>query len=160
MSDRTVPFNGSHYVCYNRGLYEFGSLTVESLPYYGAMISSPSHYLIGTPLELEKLARLFQLAAAGRTQPLRISQLHVTQLGPDEPTTSFRESFASTRQFRAPQIQAPISATQHLSGEMSSFSLAPFILKRPWLQKALTPLAAWYGQAAGYRQLGLQYVRL
>ncbi|KAH7325857.1 cytochrome b-c1 complex subunit 7 [Stachybotrys elegans] len=36
-------------------------------------------------------------------------------------------------------------------------SLAPFVLKRPWLTKALMPLANWYTGAAGYRQLGLRY---
>ncbi|KOS22784.1 Cytochrome b-c1 complex subunit 7 [Escovopsis weberi] len=36
-------------------------------------------------------------------------------------------------------------------------SLAPFVLRRPWLAKALTPIANWYAGAAGYRQLGLRY---
>ncbi|KAL6837972.1 putative ubiquinol-cytochrome C reductase complex 14kD subunit [Trichoderma camerunense] len=36
-------------------------------------------------------------------------------------------------------------------------SLAPFVLKRPWLVKALTPAANWYAGASGYRQLGLRY---
>jgi ubiquinol-cytochrome c reductase subunit 7 len=40
---------------------------------------------------------------------------------------------------------------------MSAPSLAPFILKRPWLQKWVQPLANWYVNAAGYRQLGLRY---
>ncbi|KAF2690780.1 hypothetical protein K458DRAFT_326648 [Lentithecium fluviatile CBS 122367] len=39
---------------------------------------------------------------------------------------------------------------------MSAPSLAPFILKRPWLQKWVKPLANWYVNAAGYRQLGLR----
>lgn len=38
---------------------------------------------------------------------------------------------------------------------MSYPSLAPFVLKRPWLHKLLTPVANWYSGAAGYRQLGL-----
>lgn len=37
------------------------------------------------------------------------------------------------------------------------YSLAPFIQARPWLHKALTPIANWYGNAAGYRQYGLRY---
>lgn len=41
---------------------------------------------------------------------------------------------------------------------MSVPSLAPFVLKRPWLLKALTPVANWYANAAGYRQIGLKYV--
>ena len=40
---------------------------------------------------------------------------------------------------------------------MSAPSLAPYILKRPWLQNWLKPLSNWYCNAAGYRQLGLRY---
>jgi hypothetical protein len=36
-------------------------------------------------------------------------------------------------------------------------SLAPYVLKRPWLTKMLTPAANWYASASGYRQLGLRY---
>ncbi|KAI8934431.1 hypothetical protein NX059_009163 [Plenodomus lindquistii] len=39
---------------------------------------------------------------------------------------------------------------------MSAPSLAPYIAKRPWLKKWVTPLANWYCNAAGYRQLGLR----
>ncbi|KAI5379791.1 hypothetical protein J4E82_001334 [Alternaria postmessia] len=39
---------------------------------------------------------------------------------------------------------------------MSAPSLAPYIMKRPWLQKWMKPLANWYCNAAGYRQLGLR----
>ncbi|KAH9876088.1 hypothetical protein J1614_003967 [Plenodomus biglobosus] len=39
---------------------------------------------------------------------------------------------------------------------MSAPSLAPYIVKRPWLKKWITPLANWYANAAGYRQLGLR----
>ncbi|KAI1344795.1 cytochrome b-c1 complex subunit 7 [Xylariaceae sp. FL0016] len=35
-------------------------------------------------------------------------------------------------------------------------SLAPFVIKRPWLHKMLKPVASWYSNAAGYRQLGLR----
>ncbi|KAH9900109.1 putative ubiquinol--cytochrome-c reductase [Xylariomycetidae sp. FL2044] len=38
---------------------------------------------------------------------------------------------------------------------MSYPSLAPFIHKRPWLNKMLRPVATWYTNAAGYRKLGL-----
>ncbi|KAF7547275.1 hypothetical protein G7Z17_g7849 [Cylindrodendrum hubeiense] len=37
------------------------------------------------------------------------------------------------------------------------YSLAPFILRRPWLARLLKPAATWYVGAAGYRQLGLRY---
>lgn len=40
---------------------------------------------------------------------------------------------------------------------MSAPSLAPYIMKRPWLQRWMKPLSNWYCNAAGYRQLGLRY---
>ncbi|KAK5212611.1 Cytochrome b-c1 complex subunit 7, mitochondrial [Exophiala xenobiotica] len=39
---------------------------------------------------------------------------------------------------------------------MSAPSLAPYILKRPWLKRWMVPLANWYAEAAGYRRLGLR----
>ncbi|KAK6375971.1 Cytochrome b-c1 complex subunit 7, mitochondrial [Exophiala oligosperma] len=39
---------------------------------------------------------------------------------------------------------------------MSAPSLAPYILKRPWLKRWMMPLANWYADAAGYRRLGLR----
>lgn len=39
-------------------------------------------------------------------------------------------------------------------------SLAPFVLRRPWLTKMLMPAASWYANAAGYRKLGLRYEHL
>ncbi|KAK1756858.1 cytochrome b-c1 complex subunit 7 [Echria macrotheca] len=38
---------------------------------------------------------------------------------------------------------------------MSAPSLIKFAAKRPWLIKLLTPVANWYANAAGYRQMGL-----
>lgn len=35
-------------------------------------------------------------------------------------------------------------------------SLISSVSKRPWLKKLLTPVANWYANAAGYRQMGLQ----
>ncbi|RDA86164.1 hypothetical protein CP532_3043 [Ophiocordyceps camponoti-leonardi (nom. inval.)] len=40
---------------------------------------------------------------------------------------------------------------------MSAYSIAPFILRRPWLHKMVMPIANWYADAAGYRKLGLKY---
>ncbi|KAK7402767.1 Cytochrome b-c1 complex subunit 7, mitochondrial [Neonectria magnoliae] len=37
------------------------------------------------------------------------------------------------------------------------YSLAPFILRRPWLARLFKPAASWYVNAAGYRKLGLRY---
>ena len=39
---------------------------------------------------------------------------------------------------------------------MASLSFASFISKRPWLLNMIKPAAGWYGNAAGYRQLGLR----
>lgn len=39
---------------------------------------------------------------------------------------------------------------------MSYPTLAPFIRSRPWLLKAVTPLANWYANISGYRQMGLK----
>ncbi|EMF08300.1 ubiquinol-cytochrome c reductase complex 14 kDa protein [Sphaerulina musiva SO2202] len=39
---------------------------------------------------------------------------------------------------------------------MSVPSLAPYIMKRPWLQKWMKPLSQWYFDNAGYRKLGLR----
>lgn len=39
---------------------------------------------------------------------------------------------------------------------MSAPSLAGYIVKRPWLQRFMMPLAQWYTDAAGYRRLGLK----
>ncbi|KAA6410142.1 MAG: ubiquinol-cytochrome c reductase [Lasallia pustulata] len=39
---------------------------------------------------------------------------------------------------------------------MSAPSLTKFIIKRPWLNRWMTPLANWYAGAAGYRKLGLR----
>lgn len=44
------------------------------------------------------------------------------------------------------------------SPTMSYPSLAPFVLKRPWLTKMMMPLANFYVKAAGYRELGLRCV--
>ncbi|KAH6986145.1 cytochrome b-c1 complex subunit 7 [Ilyonectria destructans] len=37
------------------------------------------------------------------------------------------------------------------------YSLAPYILRRPWLARLFKPAATWYVNAAGYRQLGLRH---
>ncbi|EMC97052.1 hypothetical protein BAUCODRAFT_32794, partial [Baudoinia panamericana UAMH 10762] len=39
---------------------------------------------------------------------------------------------------------------------MSYPSLAPFIMKRPWLRSWFQPLATWYFENSGYRKLGLR----
>ncbi|PWY86234.1 ubiquinol-cytochrome c reductase complex 14 kDa protein [Aspergillus heteromorphus CBS 117.55] len=39
---------------------------------------------------------------------------------------------------------------------MSAPSLASYIVKRPWLNRWMMPLAQWYTDAAGYRRLGLR----
>merc|ERR1711939_15754 len=44
----------------------------------------------------------------------------------------------------------------HTVAAMSNPSLAKFVVKRPWLNSWMKPLANWYSNAAGYRQLGLK----
>ncbi|KAK5937855.1 Cytochrome b-c1 complex subunit 7 [Knufia obscura] len=39
---------------------------------------------------------------------------------------------------------------------MSGPSLAPYILRRPWLKRWMMPFANWYANASGYRRLGLR----
>jgi ubiquinol-cytochrome c reductase subunit 7 len=39
---------------------------------------------------------------------------------------------------------------------MANASLAPFIIKRPWLLKLLAPLSNAYMNTAGHRQMGLR----
>lgn len=40
---------------------------------------------------------------------------------------------------------------------MSVPTLAPQIMKRPWLMRWMKPLSKWYFNNAGYRKLGLRY---
>lgn len=51
----------------------------------------------------------------------------------------------------------PLDIPEH-SPTMSVPSLAPYIMKRPWLQRWMKPLSQWYFDNAGYRKLGLRYV--
>ncbi|KAF2461582.1 ubiquinol-cytochrome c reductase subunit 7 [Lineolata rhizophorae] len=39
---------------------------------------------------------------------------------------------------------------------MSAPSIAPFVLKRPWLSRWMIPLANWYADLSGYRKIGLR----
>ncbi|KAK5074384.1 Cytochrome b-c1 complex subunit 7 [Lithohypha guttulata] len=39
---------------------------------------------------------------------------------------------------------------------MSGPSLAPYIMRRPWLRSWMMPFAKWYANASGYRRLGLR----
>ncbi|WPH01088.1 Hypothetical protein R9X50_00392300 [Acrodontium crateriforme] len=39
---------------------------------------------------------------------------------------------------------------------MSTPSLAPQIMKRPWLMRWMKPISNWYFENAGYRKLGLR----
>jgi hypothetical protein len=53
--------------------------------------------------------------------------------------------------------RATILETQHhhvSRANMSGPSLAPYILKRPWLKRWMMPFANWYANSAGYRSLG------
>ncbi|RWA09257.1 hypothetical protein EKO27_g5835 [Xylaria grammica] len=62
----------------------------------------------------------------------------------------------SPRPSTLPPFPSPQPANTPQPPTMLYPSLAPFVLKRPWLRNLLTPLANWYRNAAGYRQLGLR----
>ncbi|KAF2967105.1 hypothetical protein GQX73_g6480 [Xylaria multiplex] len=69
-------------------------------------------------------------------------------------------TFALTAQAPSTSKPSPSSSPQPANttkppSTMSYPSLAPFVVKRPWLRNLLTPIASWYSNAAGYRQLGL-----
>ena len=51
------------------------------------------------------------------------------------------------------------STTTHITAIMSQPSLAPYVMKRPWLMRWAQPLSKWYFDNAGYRKLGLRYER-
>ena len=51
------------------------------------------------------------------------------------------------------------SITTHITANMSQPSLAPYVMKRPWLMRWAQPLSKWYFDNAGYRKLGLRYER-
>jgi hypothetical protein len=53
-------------------------------------------------------------------------------------------------------VQGTCSDTISSTHIMSQPSLAPFVSKRPFLSRLLTPFANWYVNAAGYRKLGLR----
>jgi hypothetical protein len=64
-----------------------------------------------------------------------------------------------------PQLTAtrplhPRERPSESTAAMSRPSAGPFINARPWLRNWVQPLANWYNNAAGYRQLGLKYERL
>jgi len=63
-------------------------------------------------------------------------------------TSSAKEAFS--------YFGTPIDTTTTI---MSYPTLAPFVLKRPWLKNLLMPVANWYANAAGYRAMGLRFVR-
>merc|ERR1712113_537576 len=48
------------------------------------------------------------------------------------------------------------SSTPQRTAIMSGPSLAPYILRRPWLKRWMMPFANWYANASGYRKLGLK----
>ena len=59
---------------------------------------------------------------------------------------------------RTTPIRSPAHhAAANQIANMSAPSLAPFIRQRPWLNNFFKPLANWYANASGYRQLGLRY---
>ena len=53
-------------------------------------------------------------------------------------------------------MAVPTFASATMTAMPIAPSLAPAILKRPWLTKLVMPIADWYCNASGYRQMGLR----
>lgn len=64
------------------------------------------------------------------------------------------------RQHLRPSFTQHIQTHRSTPPAMSVPSLAPQIMKRPWLQRWMKPLSQWYFDNAGYRKLGLRYAPL
>lgn len=73
---------------------------------------------------------------------------------PNHPISRIILSIRTSNPAKPPPLPLPATAAK---AAPTMVSLAPFVLKRPWLVKALTPAANWYAGASGYRQLGLRY---
>ncbi|TQV91298.1 hypothetical protein V2A60_009489 [Cordyceps javanica] len=78
----------------------------------------------------------------------------------DDPFVLVCAPFGKTQ----PNLPDPLLTTvansrqRHRSNDSTIMvSLAPFVLRRPWLTKMLMPAASWYANAAGYRKLGLRF---
>lgn len=70
-----------------------------------------------------------------------------------KPTTNDRAPDARCTSPRSLRSTEQRLTTRHRV-KMSAPSIAPYILKRPWLKRWVMPLAQWYCEAAGYRKLG------
>ena len=90
---------------------------------------------------------LNKASAAGHAQPIGLRVFRITSSPPSTVKTA-TDGSTESRHHRTAVSQ---------SATMSAPSLAPFIMKRPWRQRWVKPLANWYCNAAGYRQLGLRY---
>ena len=64
------------------------------------------------------------------------------------------EGCTTTASLEADQSFTTTRAQQRIIN-MSAPTLAPYILRRPWLKRWMMPLANWYANAAGYRRLGM-----
>lgn len=73
------------------------------------------------------------------------------------PLTTFEKSSFSTARTLPTSSSSHPRTTPSTLANMSVPSLAPYIMKRPWLQKWMKPLSQWYFDNAGYRKLGLRY---
>jgi hypothetical protein len=85
---------------------------------------------------------MFKLGTYNAAKPLML----VAQAKPEGCTT--------TASFEVDHSLTTTRAQQHIIN-MSAPTLAPYILKRPWLKRWMMPLANWYANAAGYRRLGM-----
>ena len=67
---------------------------------------------------------------------------------------------ANRRRDRLTTLHSALRKKGTDTAKMSYPSLAPYIMKRPWLMRWMRPLSEWYFDNAGYRKLGLRYILL
>ena len=108
------------------------------------------------PRPSSEIICLARPTAASLPSPLTLAELpaHVPQAR-QHPEKS--DSCTYSRSKITP-ASAP-STTTHITANMSQPSLAPYVMKRPWLMRWAQPLSKWYFDNAGYRKLGLRYER-
>lgn len=96
------------------------------------------------------------LIAAG---PVAISAKRSRELGGLDPIARLLKDFHCYETPASTRLISPILSSSYLPpvAIMSQPSVAKFVMKRSWLNSWMKPLANWYANVAGYRQLGLRY---
>ena len=93
------------------------------------------------------------------------SSCEISEASTGKPNGSLRHPGAPFDNHKGPKLPflpatdpTRSSLLSRKSSTMSAPSLAPYILKRPWLKNWMTPIANWYANAAGYRRLGTKLI--